>query len=200
MNVGSSVTGYPATFAVDGQQYVAFSTGFWLSDSFTPEIQHGRQNTLFVFALPEAGIGHRGPERAQVNPTSAPGSADPPRPGGGESGFSRAASDGVFTTAQAEAGRDLYNRTCAACHGTDFAAAPGVPPVRGAAFMAHWQGRSVAELFEYTRSSMPPGGGGMLDDAEYLATIAYILQANGYPAGGRALDPDRALLAAIGID
>jgi PQQ-dependent dehydrogenase (methanol/ethanol family) len=57
MNLGSPVTGYPVTFEVDGHQYVAVSTGFWLGDSFTPEIIKGGQGTLFGFALPYAGIG-----------------------------------------------------------------------------------------------------------------------------------------------
>src|SRR5690606_8314049 len=57
MNLGSPVTGYPVTFEVGGHQYVAVSTGFWLGDSFTPEIIKGGQGTLFVFALPDAGIG-----------------------------------------------------------------------------------------------------------------------------------------------
>lgn len=200
MNVGSSVTGYPATFAVDGQQYVAFSTGFWLSDNFTPEIQHGRQNTLFVFALPEAGIGHRGPEREQVNPQGAMGSADAPPPGGNIGGFSRAASDGVFSAAQAEAGRAVYERSCVACHGGDLQGAGGVAPISGVAFMSSWRGRSVAELFAYTRDAMPMGAPGSLSDPDYLAVTAYMLEQNGFPAGDQALDPDEALLAAIGID
>ncbi|MCB2065291.1 MAG: PQQ-binding-like beta-propeller repeat protein [Erythrobacter sp.] len=199
MNLGSSVTGYPATFAVDGQQYVAVSTGFWLSDNFTPEIVHGRQNTLFVFALPEAGIGHRGPQRAQINPAGALGSADPPQPGGNIGGFTRMASAGVFSTAQAEAGLAAYTRNCAACHGPSLQGAGGVPPLAGAAFMSHWRGRSLGELFTYLRESMPPGAGGSLSDAEYLALVAYLLQANGLPAGEQGLDQDAALLAAIGI-
>ena len=200
MNVGSSVTGYPATFAVEGQQYVAFSTGFWLSDNFTPEILHGRQNTLFVFALPDAGIGHRGPEREQVNPQGAMGSADAPAPGENIGGFSRAASSGVYSIAQGENGLAVYQQSCAACHGANLQGAGGVPPVRGAAFMQHWRGRSVAELFAYTRDTMPPGAGGSLPDADYLAVVAYLLQANGYPEGEAPLDPDEALLGAIGID
>ncbi|MEL1251401.1 PQQ-binding-like beta-propeller repeat protein [Aurantiacibacter gilvus] len=200
MNVGSSVTGYPATFAVDGQQYVAVSTGFWLSDNFTPEIRHGRQNTLFVFALPEAGIGHRGPEREQVNPAGAMGSADAPPPGGNIGGFSRAASSGVFTSAQAEAGLAIYQRSCAACHGANLQGAGGTAPLRGAAFMRGWRGRSVAELFATTRDTMPMGAAGSLSDTDYLAVTAYLLQQNDYPAGNTALEPDEALLAAIGID
>ena len=200
MNVGSSVTGYPATFAVDGQQYVAVSTGFWLSDNFTPELLHGRQNTLFVFALPEAGIGHRGPEREQVNPAGTVGSADPPAPGQNIGGFTRAASDGVFTTAQAEIGLGVYEGHCAACHGTSLQGAGGVPAVRGGAFSRQWRGRSVAELFGYLRTAMPPGGTGSLSDPQYLALVAYLLRENGYPAGEQPLDPDEALLAAVGID
>lgn len=200
MNLGSSVTGYPATFAVDGQQYLAVSTGFWLSDNFTPEVLHGRQNTLFVFALPEAGIGHRGPQRAQVNPAGAMGSADAPPPGGKIGGFSRAASGGVFTAAQAEAGQAAYQQSCAACHGANLQGAGGVAPIGGGAFLGRWRGRSVAELFTYMREAMPLGAPGSLSDAQYLALTAFLLRENGYPAGTDPLEPDEALLAAVGID
>jgi len=39
INLGSSVSGFPITYAVDGQQYVVASTS--------------NQNSLFVFALPD---------------------------------------------------------------------------------------------------------------------------------------------------
>ena len=56
VNLGSPVTGYPATFAVDGKQYVAVSTGTSLvalvSRRLTPELQHSGAGQLFVFALP----------------------------------------------------------------------------------------------------------------------------------------------------
>ena len=56
VNLGSPVTGYPATYMVDGRQYVAVSTGgsglaFGLM-SLTPELRPGAGNQLFVFALP----------------------------------------------------------------------------------------------------------------------------------------------------
>lgn len=200
MNLGSSITGYPATFAVNGQQYLAVSTGFWLSDNFTPEIQHGRQNTLFVFALPSAGIGLRGPARAQVNPSGARGSADPPSAGQTIGGFTRRAADGVFSLAQADAGAAVYASSCAACHGANGQGAGGVPPVAGAAFLANWRGRSVGELYAYLRDNMPPGGAGSLNTPDYLAVTAHLLRANGYPAGEAGLGTDEALLQAIGID
>jgi PQQ-dependent dehydrogenase (methanol/ethanol family) len=56
VNLGSHVTGYPITYAVDGRQYVAISTGPSLATSgvnaLTPELRAGTGNVLFVFALP----------------------------------------------------------------------------------------------------------------------------------------------------
>ena len=56
VNLGSPVTGYPITYAVDGRQYVAVSTGSSATTSsflrMTPEIKPSFGNNLFVFALP----------------------------------------------------------------------------------------------------------------------------------------------------
>jgi alcohol dehydrogenase (cytochrome c) len=56
INLGAPVNGYPATFEVDGKQYVAVSTGgsglaFGLG-RLAPELKPGNGNQLFVFALP----------------------------------------------------------------------------------------------------------------------------------------------------
>ncbi len=195
VNLGSPVTGYPATFEVDGHQYVAVSTGFWLADSFTPELIHGRQNTLYVFALPEAGIGHRGPVKAPVNPRGESRAIDPAQ---GSAAPSRSVADGVFSLAQANAGQAVYARSCAACHGAAFTPAQGVPPVQGAAFLANWKGRTLADLHTLIRTTMPTGAGGSLSEEEYLASLAYILQANGFPTG-EALTGEEAKLRDIGF-
>jgi alcohol dehydrogenase (cytochrome c) len=56
INLGSQVTGYPITYAVDGKQYVAVSTGSALATggalSLTSELQPSTVNNIFVFALP----------------------------------------------------------------------------------------------------------------------------------------------------
>lgn len=58
VNLGSQVTGFPITYAVDGRQYVAVSTGNALLTgqflAMTPELRPGDINQMFVFALPEA--------------------------------------------------------------------------------------------------------------------------------------------------
>ena len=56
VELGSAVTGHPVTYAVDGKQYVAISTGVSTFTEgvkrVTPELSSGSNNTLFVFALP----------------------------------------------------------------------------------------------------------------------------------------------------
>ena len=57
INIGSPVTGFPITYAVNGRQYVAASTGNTGTTNaqirLTPELRPSAGNTLFVFALPE---------------------------------------------------------------------------------------------------------------------------------------------------
>ena len=57
INLGSPITGFPITYAVDGRQYVAVSTGTSVTTSafggLTPEIRPSAGNNIFVFALPD---------------------------------------------------------------------------------------------------------------------------------------------------
>jgi PQQ-dependent dehydrogenase (methanol/ethanol family) len=54
-NLGAPVSGFPVTFAVDGKQYVAVTTGASLVASsalrLTPELRPGNAANIFVFAL-----------------------------------------------------------------------------------------------------------------------------------------------------
>ena len=187
VNLGSSVTGYPIAFSVGGHEYIAVSTGRWLNDTFTPELIHGTQNTLFVFALPVAGIGARGPVPPPVNP--AGGTFTMNDPANQNAGARSSTADaGVYSEAQAAAGKAVYSANCAACHGADFTPAQGTPPVAGAAFLANWKGKSAGDLYAFIRQNMPPGAGGSLGEADYRAVTAYILQANGTKEGARIGD------------
>ncbi len=57
INLGSPVSGYPVTFAVNGKQYVAVSTGSSLTamgaNRLTPELTPSLGNNLYVFSLPD---------------------------------------------------------------------------------------------------------------------------------------------------
>ncbi|MEE8130855.1 MAG: PQQ-binding-like beta-propeller repeat protein [Vicinamibacterales bacterium] len=56
INLGSSVTGFPISYAVGGRQYVAVSTGSSITSAafggLTPELHPSSGNNIFVFALP----------------------------------------------------------------------------------------------------------------------------------------------------
>jgi len=52
VNLGSSVSGYPITYSVNGTQYVAVNTGSG-QINLTPELRPSRGTNLFVFALPD---------------------------------------------------------------------------------------------------------------------------------------------------
>ena len=57
INLGSSVTGFPVSYEVDGRQYVAVGTGAEGGSTstyrrLTSELRPSSNNTLFVFALP----------------------------------------------------------------------------------------------------------------------------------------------------
>ena len=57
VNLGSQVTGYPISYAVDGRQYIAVSTGSSLAtgglNRLAGELSPSSTNNIFVFALPE---------------------------------------------------------------------------------------------------------------------------------------------------
>ena len=57
INLGSPVTGFPISYAVDGTQYIAISTGTAGNAntqlSMTRELRPSFGNNLFVFALPD---------------------------------------------------------------------------------------------------------------------------------------------------
>ena len=102
----------------------------------------------------------------------------------------RAQQSGPFTAAQAAGGRAVYEQACAECHLGDLRGSAHGSELAGVSFMSVWGARTAGELFEHTRSEMPPGAGGSLPDEAYLNLVAYILQANGVAAGGRPLAAD----------
>ena len=98
----------------------------------------------------------------------------------------QAPAPGPFTTAQAAAGRTAYDARCASCHQPDLTGMNEAPPLAGANFLGTWRGRTTRDLIGRMSASMPPGNATLPPD-QYLAIAAYILQANGAPAGAQAL-------------
>ena len=94
---------------------------------------------------------------------------------------------GIYTDAQAERGKNLFNSACIRCHGGDLAGTTA-PALKGDRFQTSWGGDVVDRLFGKIRDTMPPNfSTASLDDKQKLDIVSYILQTNGYPAGATEL-------------
>ncbi len=100
--------------------------------------------------------------------------------------------DGVYTTAQAKRGADVYAGLCQSCH---TAASHTGPPFRN-----KWVGRPLSDLFGYITQEMPKTEPGSLTMDDYTVVLAYMLRMNGMPAGRQKLTSDTKLLKAILIN
>lgn len=104
----------------------------------------------------------------------------------------RQAAEGVYTAAQAAAGRVVYERECARCHQANLQGSFEAPPLAGESFLRFWGDLSPRDLFDRISRSMPPDQEALADTA-YVDVVAYLLQANGAPAGGEPLAADAAV-------
>ena len=95
--------------------------------------------------------------------------------------------DGIFTLEQAQAGETIYARDCAACHGANLGGGEGAGPLIGSAFLDKWSATPLSALYTLTSLTMPVVNPNGLSEQQYHQVLAYILLANGYPAGDRAL-------------
>jgi len=99
----------------------------------------------------------------------------------------------VFTEAQVERGRALYQKNCQDCHGTQLDNGEfGGAPLKGSYFRQHWGSGDVGGLFGYVSALMPPDRPGQLSPQSYVDLTAFLLSSNGYAAGNEELtaDPD----------
>jgi mono/diheme cytochrome c family protein len=91
--------------------------------------------------------------------------------------------DGVFDKEQVERGRTAYNAQCARCHGETLGGGENSPALVDEVFFTFWAGKSVGDLVEYTRTMMPSDGPGKISRKRCIDIAAYLLSANGFPAG-----------------
>lgn len=90
----------------------------------------------------------------------------------------RTINDAIYSEAQAEIGKQLYQDHCLICHDKKY-----FRPVLKA-----WEGQSLELFFTVMSASMPETNPGALLDEEYVDILAYILSLGRYPAGDTELD------------
>ena len=120
---------------------------------------------------------------------------------------------GIFTSAQAAAGRVAYEKTCGRCHTLTLMGRQGkpeehpaisslseadqqfiknysgrVPPLAGEVFLQRWGSKTAAQLvarFQEAKFSFEEAG--LTDDESIVDITAYVLQVNGAKAGSQRL-------------
>ena len=108
--------------------------------------------------------------------------------------------DGVYTQEQAKRGETAYGERCARCHGTDLMSGDSVPPLAGTDFLSTWNTKTVGDLFDRIRTSMPADQPGTLNRQQTSDIVAYLLSANKFPAGKTELATQSDLLKQIQFD
>jgi mono/diheme cytochrome c family protein len=93
------------------------------------------------------------------------------------------AQNGLYTEEQAKRGKVKYSQSCSVCHLDNLNGNGQSPPLAGQPFMPHWEGRSVAELFDRIRTTMPQNNPGSLTEEEYIDIIAFLLESNAFAPG-----------------
>jgi hypothetical protein len=94
---------------------------------------------------------------------------------------------GVYSPAQIERAKVPLKDVCRRCHSDDLGGSDRGPSLHGSRFMSTWETQDLSALFAKVKDTMPPDSPSSLSDEDYIAMVALILQANGYPAGAEAL-------------
>lgn len=105
--------------------------------------------------------------------------------------------DGAYTEAQSQRGAAAYTENCSECHSPELMGDGFAPALAGSEFMNAWNGLTVGDLFERVRVSMPPGKESSVPPQTKADIVAFILQANKFPAGQTELPATTDALKAI---
>lgn len=107
--------------------------------------------------------------------------------------------DSVYSPAQAARGESTYAKTCARCHGASLTGGDESPPLSGGAFLGNWNGLPLSDLQTRIKTTMPTDSVGIYDRQAITDVIAFLLKANGFPAGQVDLPNDADALKGITV-
>jgi mono/diheme cytochrome c family protein len=110
----------------------------------------------------------------------------------------RTVKDGVYTDAQATRGKAIFDMRCALCHGEMLEGAAG-PPLAGDVFLGPRDSQPLSDVFDKINATMPADAPGTLEPQQVADLLAFMLQANRFPAGKTELAPAAALLKQIAV-
>lgn len=108
--------------------------------------------------------------------------------------------DGVYTQDQAKRGEAVYVEKCARCHGAQLIGGDMNPPLVGPEFLSTWNTKTVGDLFDRIRTTMPADKPGSVSRQQSSDVVAYLLSANKFPIGSTELENQTELLKQIPFD
>jgi mono/diheme cytochrome c family protein len=91
--------------------------------------------------------------------------------------------DGVYTKEQAARGDQLYAVHCRECHGESLEGSGPAHALSGPVFASNWDGVSLGDMLDRTRTSMPLNKPGTLSRQQIADVLAFLLSANKMPSG-----------------
>jgi mono/diheme cytochrome c family protein len=97
-----------------------------------------------------------------------------------------ASTSASFTSAQATAGAEIYQSSCAMCHGTHLEGAAG-PAIAGANANLRLKHFTVSDVFAIMTTQMPLNAPASLTHDQYVSLIAYVLMKNGAKSGAKLM-------------
>jgi S-disulfanyl-L-cysteine oxidoreductase SoxD len=107
--------------------------------------------------------------------------------------------DGIYTAEQAMRGRTEYMQACASCHAEDLRGKGTAPALVEESFAFQWEDMPLGELLERTRKLMPLDRPNSLSPQAYRDIVAFLLEANKFPAGREELAGDPEALRGVVI-
>lgn len=100
--------------------------------------------------------------------------------------------DGVYTAAQADRGKAVFESKCTGCHEPSRFA--------GDAFYEAFDGKPMKEIWDIASGTMPEDNPGSLKQQEYGDILAYFLALNEFKTGDTELQGNAAAMAAIKVE
>ena len=101
--------------------------------------------------------------------------------------------DGVYTSAQASRGQQLYKEKCGYCHRDDLTGGgseAGAPALKGPIFTIRWRDQPISDLFVTIGTTMPQNKPDSMVPQDVIDVVAYLLKVNEMPEGSTELPPD----------
>ena len=179
------------------QTYLAKSPG--KLDVYPLAEPHARWNVVALYSARASAEAERfnaeitAMHHADVQPMITPDGFDPSsvRKAAFDAPSGSATVPALYTAAQAMAGMGKFVGNCAMCHGAKLQGISG-PSLKGPNFASDKANFSVSDVFTIVSQNMPATNPVSLEHDDYVEIMAYLLQENGYPAGGTALTFDGA--------